>query len=99
MTPASDAYSRARQTQCCDPIIDGVLGGLIKHAEALEAENARLREALRRAATHSIRGTMWDSYEALRLGEWIRAGMIGELPAIESPFVLAALNQSDGGSL
>jgi chromosome segregation ATPase len=51
--PAHDIIIvRARQTQCCDPIIDGVLGSLIKEyedhrsrIEALTAERDSLAQA------------------------------------------------------
>lgn len=39
-----NAILRARQTQCCDPVIDGVLGGLIQYAERLEAALLRNRK-------------------------------------------------------
>jgi hypothetical protein len=41
--PASDDVDiivRAKQTQCCDPIIDGVLGSLIKECEDLRSRQA-----------------------------------------------------------
>jgi hypothetical protein len=46
--PASDdIIVRARQTQCCDPIIDGVLGSLIKECEDLRSRIAAMESLIR----------------------------------------------------
>jgi hypothetical protein len=59
--PAHDIIVRARQTQCCDPIIDGVLGSLIE-----ECENLRSRIEAMTADRDSLVSDLEAELAALR---------------------------------
>jgi hypothetical protein len=50
----------------------------------LEADNYRLRTALRRARSWGISGKAYDAGASLALAKWVDAGMKGDLPAMNA---------------
>lgn len=96
----NDEVAATCRTMAASPALRETVAALADHAEALEAENAKMREALAPCVklllglvAESGRSVGWGEEDSFRMGEWFEAEDLAAIKAAR-----AALNASEANA-
>jgi hypothetical protein len=84
----ADGTTRSRE------LLQDISNALEVVASEKDAEIARLRSALKRILIHGLsHSEQYSASESYAMAEWIRNGIVGELPEVTCPFIKEALGK------